>query len=78
MLKMEIPSLTIPYAKNNARNARNLEKQLGSRIESLENKINANPDGHTDAEQQEPNPCVISFIFIDIAYKTKAKYNCFD
>ena len=52
---MEIRSLTIPYAKNRAtcRNVRDLEKQLESRIESLENKINENPDGGTDAEQQE-------------------------
>ena len=50
---MEIRSLTIPYAKNKAKNVRTLEKQLESRIESLENKINANPDDGTDAEQQE-------------------------
>lgn len=53
---MEIPSLTIPYAKNKARNVRNLEKQLESRIESLEDKINANPDDGTDAEHQEYEP----------------------
>ena len=53
MIKMEIRSLTIPYAKKKARNVRNLEKQLESRIESLESKINANPDDGTDAEQQE-------------------------
>jgi len=53
MIKMEIRSLTIPYAKNKARNVRNLEKQLQSRIESLESKIKANPDDSTDAEQQE-------------------------
>ena len=52
MIKMEIRSLTIPYAKKKARNERNIEKQLESRIESLENKINANPDDGTDAEQQ--------------------------
>ena len=53
MIKMEIRSLTIPYAKNKARNVRTLEKQLESRIESLENKIEGNPDDATDAEQQE-------------------------
>jgi len=53
MIKMEIRSLIIPHAKNKARNVRNLEKQLESGIESLENKINANPDHGTDAEQQE-------------------------
>ena len=53
MIKMEIRSLTIPYAKNKAKNVRTLEKQLESRIESLENKIEANPDDGTDAEQQE-------------------------
>ena len=53
MIKMEIRSLIIPYAKNKARNVRNLEKQLESRIDSLENKINTNPDDGTDAEQQE-------------------------
>ena len=53
MIKMEIRSLTILYAKNKARNVRTLEKQLESRIESLENKIEANPDDGTDAEQQE-------------------------
>ena len=53
MIKMEIRSLTIPYAKKKARNVRNLEKQLESRIESLESKINANPDDSTDGEQQE-------------------------
>ena len=45
--------MTIPYAKNKAKNVRTLEKQLESRIESLENKIEANPDDGTDAEQQE-------------------------
>ena len=50
---MEIRSFTIPYAKNKARNVRNLERQLELRIESLENKINANPDNGTDAEQNE-------------------------
>ena len=40
MIKMEIRSLTIPYAKNKARNVRNLEKQLESHMESLGNKIN--------------------------------------
>ena len=53
MIKMEIRTLTIPYAKNKAKNVRTLEKQLESRIESLENKINANPDDGTDAEQQQ-------------------------
>ena len=53
MIKMEIRSLIIPYAKNKARNVRNLQNQLESRIESLENKINTNPDDGTDAEQQE-------------------------
>ena len=43
MIKMKIWSLTIPYAKNKAKNVRTLEKQLESRIESLENKIEANP-----------------------------------
>lgn len=42
-----------PHTKNKAGNVRNLEKQLESRIESLENKINAKPDDGTDAEQQE-------------------------
>ena len=50
---MEIWSLIIPYAKNKARNVRNLEKQLESHIDLLENKINTNPDDGTDAEQQE-------------------------
>ena len=49
---MEIRSLTIPYAKNKAKNVRTLEKQLESRIESLEDKIDANPDDGTDAEQR--------------------------
>ena len=40
MIKMEIRSLTIPYAKNKARNVRNLEKQLESHMESLGNKMN--------------------------------------
>ena len=53
MIKMEIRSLTIPYAKNKAKNVRTLEKQLESRIESLKNKINSNPDDGTDVEQQE-------------------------
>ena len=53
MIKMEIRSLTIPYAKNKAKKVRNLEKQLESSIESLENKINTHPDNDTDAEQQE-------------------------
>ena len=53
MIKMEIRSLTIPYAKNKAKNIRTLEKQLESRIESLENNIDANPGDSTDAEQQE-------------------------
>ena len=53
MIKMEIRSLTIPYSKNKAKNVRNVEKQLESRIESLESKLNANPDDGTDAEQQE-------------------------
>jgi len=53
IIKTEIRSLTIPYSKNKAKNVRNLEKQLESRIESLENKINVNPDDGTDAEQQE-------------------------
>jgi len=53
MIKMEIQSLTIPYAKNKAKNVRTLEKQLESCIESLENKMNENPDDGTDAEQQE-------------------------
>ena len=50
---MEIRGLTIPYAKNKAKIVRTLEKQLESRIESLENKTNAYPDDRTDAEQQE-------------------------
>ena len=50
---MEIRSLTIPYAKNKAKNIRTLQKQLESRIESPENKINAKPDDGTDAAQQE-------------------------
>ena len=50
---MEIRSLTIPCAKNKTKNVGTLKKQLESRIESLENKINANPDDGTDAEQQE-------------------------
>ena len=53
MIKMEIRSLTIPYAKSKARNVRNLEKRLKSRIESPESKINANPDDGIDAEQEE-------------------------
>ena len=53
MIKMEIRSLIIPYAKSKARNVRNLENQLESHIESLENKINTNPDDGTNAEQQE-------------------------
>jgi len=53
MIKIEMQSLIIPYAKNKARNIRNLEKQLESRIELLENKINANSNDGTDAEQQE-------------------------
>ena len=50
---MEIRSLTIPYAKNKAKNIRTLEKQLESRLESLENNIDAKPDDGTDSEQQE-------------------------
>ena len=53
MIKMEIRSLTIPYAKNKAKKIRTLEKQLESRIESLENNIDPNPDDGTGAEQQE-------------------------
>ena len=49
---MEIRSLTIPYSKNKAKNVRDLEKQLESCIESLENDINANLDDGTDAEQE--------------------------
>ena len=52
-LKTKVRSLIIPCAKNKARNVRSLEKQLESRIEPLENKINANPDDGTEAEQRE-------------------------
>ena len=62
MIKMEIRSLTIPYAKKKARNVRNLEKQLESRIESLESKINANPDDGTDAEQQEYERLKLNYV----------------
>ena len=34
MIKMKIRSLTIPYAKNKAKNVRTLEKQLESRTKS--------------------------------------------
>ena len=48
--------MTIPSAKNKAKNARTLENQLESHIESLENEINASPDKQQDAEQQYKRP----------------------
>ena len=53
MIKMEIRGLTVPYAKNKARNVRNLEKQLEVRLESLEEKINSSAEGTAEAEQEE-------------------------
>ena len=53
MIEMEIRGLTIPYAKNKARNVRNLEKQLEVSVESLEEKINSSVEGTAEAEQEE-------------------------
>ena len=41
MIKMEIRSSTIPYSENKARNQRNLQNQLESRLQLLEEKEKA-------------------------------------
>ena len=53
LIKIEIRSMGIPYAKNKAKNVRNLEGQLESCIESVEGKINSSADDSTGTTQQE-------------------------
>ena len=48
---MEIRNLTIPYTKNKARKAREFENTLEKRLETLDNKINAND--HTENMESE-------------------------
>jgi len=42
LIKMEIRNLTIPYSKNKARKTPEFENTLEKRLETLDNKINAN------------------------------------
>ena len=52
LIKMEIRSLTICYAKNKARKSREIENQLTKRLDILDEKIDSG-ECTTDAEQKE-------------------------
>lgn len=57
LIKMEIRSLTIPYAKNKSKKSRELEKQLQLHISLLDDKIAANAEECAEQSEADLQEC---------------------